>query len=485
MELIRIEKINELYVKLRCEPWMAKEIDSFFTFKVPGYQFTPAYRSGMWNGEIHLFNTSTCLLYAGLTEYIEKFAQEREYKVEYLYDNSAFDFSLIEAKEEIKNFGIKIEPRDYQIEAFAHAVRNHRAMMLSPTASGKSLIIYLLIRWYRFLRSKILLIVPTTSLVQQMYTDFESYGFDSNKYCHMIYSGKEKETNQPIVITTWQSVYKMPKAWFNKFNVVIGDEAHLFKAKSLTKILSNLDQCKYRFGFTGTLDGTQTHRLVLEGLFGPVKKVTTTKELMDQKHLSSFKIKCLVLKYTDEECKDVSKMKYQDEIDFIVSSQKRNNFIKKLALSLNGNTLLLFQYIEKHGKILHDLISSAVEPGRQVYFVHGGIGASDREDIRRLVEMEKDAIIIASYGTFSTGINIRNLHNIIFASPSKSRIRNLQSIGRGLRLGENKDGCILFDIADDLTWKAKKNYSLDHFVERMKIYNEEKFESKIYSIGLT
>ena len=485
MELIRIEKINELYVKLRCEPWMTKEIDSFFTFKVPGYQFTPAYRSGMWNGEIHLFNTSTCLLYAGLTEYIEKFAQEREYKVEYLYDNSAFDFSLIEAKEEIKNFGIKIEPRDYQIEAFAHAVRNHRAMMLSPTASGKSLIIYLLIRWYRFLRSKILLIVPTTSLVQQMYTDFESYGFDSNKYCHMIYSGKEKETNQPIVITTWQSVYKMPKAWFNKFNVVIGDEAHLFKAKSLTKILSNLDQCKYRFGFTGTLDGTQTHRLVLEGLFGPVKKVTTTKELMDQKHLSSFKIKCLVLKYTDEECKDVSKMKYQDEIDFIVSSQKRNNFIKKLALSLNGNTLLLFQYIEKHGKILHDLISSAVEPGRQVYFVHGGIGASDREDIRRLVEMEKDAIIIASYGTFSTGINIRNLHNIIFASPSKSRIRNLQSIGRGLRLGENKDGCILFDIADDLTWKAKKNYSLDHFVERMKIYNEEKFESKIYSIGLT
>ena len=485
MELIRIEKINELYVKLRCEPWMTKEIDSFFTFKVPGYQFTPAYRSGMWNGEIHLFNTSTCLLYAGLTEYIEKFAQEREYKVEYLYDNSAFDFSLIEAKEEIKNFGIKIEPRDYQIEAFAHAVRNHRAMMLSPTASGKSLIIYLLIRWYRFLRSKILLIVPTTSLVQQMYTDFESYGFDSNKYCHMIYSGKEKETNQPIVITTWQSVYKMPKAWFNKFNVVIGDEAHLFKAKSLTKILSNLDQCKYRFGFTGTLDGTQTHRLVLEGLFGPVKKVTTTKELMDQKHLSSFKIKCLVLKYTDEECKDVSKMKYQDEIDFIVSSQKRNNFIKKLALSLNGNTLLLFQYIEKHGKILHDLISSAVEPGRQVYFVHGGIGASDREDIRRLVEMEKDAIIIASYGTFSTGINIRNLHNIIFASPSKSRIRNLQSIGRGLRLGENKDGCVLFDIADDLTWKAKKNYSLDHFVERMKIYNEEKFESKIYSIGLT
>ena len=485
MDLIRIEKINELNVKLRCEPWMAKEIDSFFTFKVPGYQFTPAYRAGMWNGEIHLFNTSTCLLYAGLTEYIEKFAQERDYTVEYLYDNSSFEFSLHDAKEVINTYNLKIEPRDYQVEAFTHAVRNHRAMLLSPTASGKSLIIYLLIRWYRFLRNKILLIVPTTSLVQQMFTDFESYGFDSKKHCHMIYSGKEKETDQPIVITTWQSVYKMPKTWFNKFNVVIGDEAHLFKAKSLTKILSNLDQCKYRFGFTGTLDGTQTHRLVLEGLFGPVKKVISTKELMDQKHLSSFKIKCLVLKYTDEECKLVNKMKYQDEIDFIVSSQKRNKFIKNLALSLQGNTLLLFQYIEKHGKILYDLIANSVESGRQVYFVHGGVGADDREDIRRLVEMEKDAIIIASFGTFSTGINIRNLHNIIFASPSKSRIRNLQSIGRGLRLGENKDGCVLFDIADDLTWKSNKNYSLDHFVERMKIYNEEKFESKIYTVKLT
>lgn len=484
MDLIRIEKINEVFNKIHCEPWLAKELDSFFTFKVPGYQFTPQYRSGLWNGEIHLFNTSTRLLYGGLNDYVEKFAQEREYEVEYLYDTSAFQFSLVEAQHFIEHLDLTLKPREYQVEAFAHAVRNSRSLLLSPTASGKSLIIYLLIRWYREIGSKILLIVPTTSLVHQMYTDFESYGFNSKEWCHMIYSGKEKQTDQPIVITTWQSVYKMPKPWFKSYNVVVGDEAHLFKAKSLTKILSNLEQCRYRFGFTGTLDGTQTHRLVLEGLFGSVKTVTTTKQLIDQKHLSEFKIKCLVLRYSETICKDISKKKYQEEIDYLVSCAERNNFIKNLSLSLEGNTLLLFQYIEKHGKILYDIIKSSAKTDREIYFVHGGVDAEDRENIRMLVEMEKNAIIIASYGTFSTGINIRNLHNIIFASPSKSRIRNLQSIGRGLRLGENKDGCTLFDIADDMTYKTKKNYSLQHFIERIKIYNDEKFQFKLYPVKI-
>ena len=485
MDLIQIEKVNEVHCKIRSEPSLAKELDSYFTFKVPGYQFMPEYRSGFWNGEIHLFNTSTRLLYTGLMEYVEKFAQEREYEVQYLYDNSNFEMSLHEAKEFIDTLGLKIEPRDYQVEAFTHAVRNHRSLLLSPTASGKSLIIYLLIRWYRFTRSKILLIVPTTSLVHQMFTDFESYGFDSKKYCHIIHSGKDKDTDKPIVITTWQSVYKMPDKWFSRYNVVVGDEAHLFKAKSLTNILSKMQQCRYRFGFTGTLDGTQTHKLVLEGLFGPVKRVTTTKELIDQKHLSQFKIKCLVLRYPEDECKLIAKKKYKEEIDFLVASDKRNKFIKNLSLSLKGNTLLLFQYIEKHGNILYKIIQDEISTGRKVYFVHGGVEAEDRDNIRLLVEMGNDSIIIASYGTFSTGVNIKNLHNIIFASPSKSRIRNLQSIGRGLRLGENKNGCVLFDIADDMSHSSRKNYSLQHFIERVKIYNDERFEYKMYPVKLT
>lgn len=482
MDIVRVEKVNEVFDRVHCEPWLAKEIDTFFTFKVPGYQFMPMYRSGMWNGDVHLFNMRGHLLYSGLNSYLQKFCEEREYEIEYLSDYSADEYSLKEAQEFIESLSLPFAPRDYQVEAFVHSVRHRRGLLLSPTASGKSFIIYLITRWFN---SKTLLIVPTTSLVHQMYTDFESYGFDSKVKCHRIYSGQEKwpDHDPQVVITTWQSIYKMPKKWFDQFDVVIGDEAHLFKAKSLTTIMEKLEDCRYRFGFTGTLDGAQTHKLVLEGLFGPVKKVTTTKELIDQKHLSDFKIKCIVLKHPEEDRKTISKKKYQEEMDFLVSNQKRNRFIKNLIASLEGNSLLLFQYIEKHGNILYNDLQAELKD-RPVYYVHGGVEGEDREDIRKLVEMDKNAVIIASYGTFSTGINIKNLHNIIFASPSKSRIRNLQSIGRGLRLGENKTECTLFDIADDLSWKSNKNYTLQHFIERMKIYNEEKFNTKIYTVKL-
>jgi superfamily II DNA or RNA helicase len=247
--------------------------------------------------------------------------------------------------------------------------------------------------------------------------------------------------------------------------------------------MTNLTDCAYRFGLTGTLDGTQTHKLVLEGLFGREKRVTTTKELIEKGNLSEFKIKALILKYDEESCSFLKKSKYKDEIDFLVANPKRNKFIRNLTLSLNGNTLVLYQLVEKHGKLLYDMIWAKCGD-RKVFFVHGGVSAEDRELVRSITEKENDAIIVASYGTFSTGINIRNLHNIVFASPSKSKIRTLQSIGRGLRLGDNKESATLFDIADDLTYKSRKNFTLDHFIERMKIYNEEKFAYKIYEINL-
>lgn len=292
------------------------------------------------------------------------------------------------------------------------------------------------------------------------------------------------EKYQPkFYCSTWQSIYKLPKKWFQQFNVVIGDEAHLFKAKSLTSILSAMENCKYRFGLTGTLDGTQTHKLVLEGLFGAVKKVTTTADLMEQKHLAELTIKALVLKYPQETRKTMCKADYQAEMDFLVRSDTRNKFIKNLTLSLKGNTLLLFQYVEKHGKVLHDMISQ--EAGhRRVFFISGEVDGGEREDIRRIIETEKDAIIVASYGTSSTGINIKNLSNVVFASPSKSRVRNLQSIGRGLRTTETKTTATLYDIADDLSWKSSKNHTLLHFVERIKIYSSEKFRYKLYNIDL-
>ncbi len=297
-----------------------------------------------------------------------------------------------------------------------------------------------------------------------------------------MFAGQDKGSTKPITITTWQSVYKLPKEFFANFDVVIGDEAHLFKAKSLTSILTKMSGCRYRFGFTGTLDGTETHRLVLEGLFGAVRKVTTTKELIDQKHLADFKIKAIVLSYPDEIRQMIARANdYQAEMDYLVRLESRNKFIKNLALSLKGNTLVLYQFVEKHGIHLANMLQNNNRP---VYFVSGDISGDDREQIRKVVENDHNAIIVASFGTFSTGVNIKNLHNIIFSSPSKSRIRNLQSIGRGLRKSDTKTSATLFDIADDMSWKSKKNYTLLHFMERIKIYNEEKFEYKIYKVQL-
>ena len=480
-----LHKKDEAFIQFECDRSIAQERSDFFTFFVPGYQFVPAYKNRMWDGKIRLADLRTFTIYHGLVHYIQKFCVEREYTLEIDDDVIVTEnFSLIEAVDFIRTLNLPFEPRDYQIKAFVNAIRNHRLLLLSPTASGKSLILYLIVYYLQSLDyKKGLLIVPTTSLVEQMYKDFEDYGYDSEENCHRQYSGKEKHTNKFLTITTWQSIYKNEKEYFEQFDFVLGDEAHQFKAKSLTTILSGCSNAKYRIGTTGTLDGIQTHRLVLEGLFGPVYKATTTSELIEKGQLADFKIKCLILKYADSICKQARDWDYNTEIDYIVRNQARNEFIKNLALSLKGNSLILFQFVEKHGKDLYSLINEATNK-RHVFFVFGGTDVEVRESIRSITEKEKDAIIVASYGTFSTGINIRNLHNIIFASPSKSRIRNLQSIGRGLRKGDDKEVATLFDIADDFRIGKFANYSLKHFIERVKIYDEEKFNYKFYNIQL-
>jgi superfamily II DNA or RNA helicase len=318
-----------------------------------------------------------------------------------------------------------------------------------------------------------------------LYSDFQEYGWDSLKFCHQVYAGQDKVSDKQVVISTWQSIYKLQKKIFEPYKLVSGDEAHGFKSKSLTSIMTKCVNAEYRIGTTGTLDGTQTHKLVLEGLFGKVYKVTSTAKLIDRKQLASFRVDIIVLKYPEKVCEQFTKIKYAAELEFIVGHEKRNKYIRNLVLSLDGNTLLLFRLVKKHGRILYDMIKEETDvKNRQTFFVYGGTETDTREQIRAIAETEQDAIIVASYGVFSTGINIRNLHNIIFASPSKSRIRNLQSIGRGLRLSDNNQETVLYDITDDLRWKNRKNYAYRHHEDRMKIYDDEKFPYKIHNIPL-
>jgi len=479
-----LHKKNEAYIQFECDRGIAQELSDYFTFYVPGHQFTPTFKSRVWDGKIRLADLRSFTIYHGLVPYIEIFCKERDYTLEIDSDVSVTqNFSLIEAKEFVDTLKTPHEIRDYQLKSFVQAIRNKRMLLLSPTASGKSFILYCIIRYLQIENKRGLLIVPTTSLVEQMYKDFEDYGYDSEQYCHRQYSGKEKHTNKFLTITTWQSIYKNPGEYFEQFDFVLGDEAHQFKAKSLTTILSGCINAKYRIGTTGTLDGTQTHKLVLEGLFGPVYKATSTADLIDKGQLASFKIKCLILKHPESVCKMARSWDYNQELEYIVMNTARNNFIRNLALSLNGNTLILFQFVEKHGKSLHANIKEHAK-NRHVFFVFGGTDVEIRESVRAITEKERDAIIVASYGTFSTGVNIRNLHNIIFASPSKSRIRNLQSIGRGLRIGDNKDEAVLFDISDDFRIGKYTNYTLKHFVDRVRIYDDEKFKYKFYNIEL-
>ena len=462
----------------------------------------PAYKNRMWDGKIRLYDLRKKVLYTGLFEYLKEFADVRNYNI--LVDNDAFygrpdtvldhdlDAFLSEIRLSVNGEGIT--PRDYQLTALSLLLSKTKSLLLSPTASGKSLIIYLALRYYlEMYDNDVLIIVPTTSLVEQMYSDFADYSqfddWEASKECHKIYSGKEKYNfKERVTITTWQSVYKERAEWFQRYGMVIGDEAHNFKAKSLTAILEKCTEAQYRIGTTGTLDGTQTHQLVLEGLFGPVYKVTTTKELIDNKALADLDIKILLLKYKEEICQQVAKSKYQEEIDFIVKYTPRNNFISNLALDQDGNTLILFQFVEKHGKPLHTMLSDKLgvngRKSRKLFYVSGETDVDTREQIREITEQENDAIIVASMGTFSTGINIKRLHNIIFASPSKSQIRVLQSIGRGLRKTDDGKPTTVYDIADDLHWKSKKNYTLVHAAERIKIYAKEKFKYKIYDINI-
>ena len=503
MANITILKKNESTALVDCDAGIAQELSEYFSFFVPGYKYMKLYKRRIWDGKIRLFNAVNRELPAGLYPFVDEFCKRNGYTL--LTESSDYGSPLDKNEQNpeiiykyikdlnLQSRGNPIDIRDYQFDAVMKALNLNRCVLLSPTGSGKSLIIYCLSQiWLKYISNgfryphagRVLIVVPTTSLVEQMEKDFIDYGY-SPQGIHKIYSGKDKDNiNSSIVISTWQSIYKLPKDWFDQFGMVIGDECHGFKSKSLTDIMNKCTEAKYRIGTTGTLDNAQVHHLVLQGLFGKIHRVTTTKELQDNNTLAKLDINIVILKYDEKARKDFGKKTYHEEIDFIVGHEARNRFVRNLALSSSGNTLVLFQRVDAHGKPLFDLINEKAEKGRKVFYVSGEVETNDREAIRQITEKQKDAIIVASLGTFSTGINIRNLHNIIFASPSKSQIKVLQSIGRGLRQSDDGRSTTLYDITDDIHYKGRKNYALLHGEERVKIYNKEKFNFKIIEVPI-
>lgn len=493
-ETIKVEKIDEVHMKLITDAGILQEISEFFSFRPSGYQFNPKFKARVWDGYIRLVTPFKPFLYIGLLDQLKEFAKLREYELdidkELLDEENVPDDYGYELAEEV---GIKLKLRDYQNDYIVNAIRHKRTLSLSPTSSGKSLVIFLLQQHYwRAFQHRTLIIVPTISLVHQMAGDFIDYGCDP-ELIYKIQGGVDKNTTKPIIVSTWQSLQKLPKEWFDQFRVVIGDEAHLFTGTAIKGIMERCTEATYKFGLTGTISSSsKTHRLVLSGLFGPIKKFVTTKNLIDSGTVADFNIKGLVLGYPKEtkdafrtNIKKIQKEKrFHAEKEFITNNEKRNLFIRNLVWSLeNQNNLILFELVEKHGKVLEPLLR---KEGRTLHFIYGNTPGEKRERIRHLIENDqnKNHDILASYGVFSTGVSLKRLDNLILASGSKSEIRILQSIGRTLRKGNGADKATLYDLTDDLSHGSYSNYTLEHFKKRIEIYSSEQFPFKIYNVDL-
>jgi len=513
--MIEVLHFNETFVKVRCDDSIAMELSEFFTFRTPKAQFHPLVKQRKWDGNIRLFNLKFKTLYKGLLTILCDFAETRGYPI--TVEDGLVCNNLVPEQDDLQQSLQKMfNPHDgkknplsyrgYQVRAIREALQKNRLTLLSPTSSGKSLLIYTLMRLFMQKKSiagkKVLIVVPTTALVEQMTADFRDYsfknGFDVAKSVHKIYDydGVTLNTDKPVIVSTWQSLYRLKPEWFKQFGVVFVDEVHGAKADSLRTIMENLVDCKYRFGLTGTLDDVEMHELTIQGLFGDIVRVEHTWKMMERGEVAKLDIEMLFLRHPTTDSKALTALKkplkkplkpaqkYKAEMDFLCGHTKRNLFIKNLSLKFGKNILVLFQYVDKHGKILHDLIERDAKTGRKVFLVYGGTETEQREQIRHIVEEETDAIIIASYGTFSTGISIKNIHGIVFASPSKSKIRVLQSIGRGLRMSDTKDSVTLFDLVDDLSHAGDENYTLQHGMERIDIYSKERFNYRVTKLEI-
>ena len=492
MSDVHLEYLNDAYIKIKADPGIVMELSEHLTYKAANYKYNPKYRARLWDGNISLVNRLTGIVYAGLAKRIKKFCDKEGYSVTFddqlYYDN----VSKAEVEEHIKSLNVpeQFVSRDYQLDSVVECLRSRRRTLLSPTSSGKSYMIYLIHTWYK---QKSLIIVPTTGLVDQFASDLIDYGFKGSIHTSNKGLSKDHNIDADVVITTWQSLNNgkslVPAGWYNQFGVVFGDEAHGAKAACLIKIITSMTDTPHRFGTTGTLGDDPLTQVTVEGLFGPIYKSTTTRELIDGGHASDLKIKAIVLRYPEDVRKEFNKKvidtktgkarkrTYMEEIDFINSYKKRTTFIKNLALSLKGNKLIFFR-MREHGLDLY----KAFDNSTNVFYIDGTV--KDREAIRKAMEEEENAILIGSLGTTSTGVSIKRLLHMIAAAPVKAKIKLLQAIGRMLRQHADKDEAYMYDIVDDLSWGSSKNYALTHFEERAKVYDSEQFEWKIYNVKL-
>jgi superfamily II DNA or RNA helicase len=494
-------KQNEAKISVQCNATITKELRNYFSVKADNYRFHPLYKQGIWSGDLYFFDARDNTIGIGLKNELYKFAKLGKYTIESKFTNA----SKLE-ESEFRKFidtlnlpteinGNPFELRDYQFQAAFDACKHKILNIKSVTSSGKSLIIYIILRYFESLKMKSILITPSVSLVHQMFSDFESYGWEyvADK-CHMIYAGQKKVFSCPVIISTYQSLYK-DTSLFQHFDALLIDEVHgnSSEAKSLKKIAFGCVNASYRIGFSGTFPNEKTGDwLSIVGSTGPIVEYSTYKKLQEDGHIANLKIFSVILQYNKKvklEAYEQCLKDYQEETDFVNNQESRMMFIAKMAQNVKKNTLILFTKKDKHGYPLHKMISDQVKDKRIIY-IDGDTDAKEREKLRHEIEKEDNCIVLATYGVFSQGISIRNIHTLIFASGYRSKIKVIQSIGRALRKMKDKDSATLMDLVDDLSFIDRKknikfiNYAMKHHKERTQIYADENFDVKTIKFNL-
>lgn len=486
---IKLHFLDYSHAKIECDEDIYMMLRDHLSFFAEGYQFNPKFKYGAWDGKIRLLEYDRKVP-IGLVSYVKKFASNMDYsiyvdpKLETKSNLSREAFDKWINSLEIYAGKTRIQPHWYQADAVYKGIVEKRAILNLPTSAGKSLIQALSARFYLQTKAgKVLILVPNTGLVTQMKSDLIDYRLFEPDDIAELRAGK-KPKDEAVVVATWQSAIKQPAEWLAQFGMLLCDEMHLCIGKSISTIIKGLECCEFKFGLTGSLRDGKANLMQYQSLFGEVFKPVSTAQLMEEGQVTNLDINCILLNFPDEFKKAVKGADYQGEIKAITQYKPRNDFICNVALNLakkDQNAFLMFKHIE-HGKSLYDHLKGLHD---KVYYVSGEVNADTRDTLKKMAESESGVIIVASYGVFSTGISVKNLHHVLLAHPVKSAVIIKQTIGRVLRKHSSKDIAKVWDFIDDLsivkTTKAGKtsrtnvNYAFKHGLERIRIYNEEKF----------
>lgn len=495
---INIFHVDQTNVRIEAIRPILIEIYNHFKFYVKNYKFHPKFKAGFWDGTISLFKVKDGLLLKGLLPDLTAFADEAGYSYSIsdrtLESISQFNVDDDKVRMIYEKFNGPFDPLDAQIEAVKHCLNNGRAIIIAPTSMGKSYAIHGLACVHAKAKQRVLIIIDRAQLVEQLRTNLaEEYNGKAFFNYATIYD-KVNPTDADVFVTTWQSIYENDEAWFKNFDVLIGDEVHKFKAASLRTIIDKCGHINYRYGFTATLDNdSATDRLTLKGMFGTPHRVATIKELIAAGIVTPPIVKAIIVEYSDDHRAQIANNKtkmvsgravkkdpteqFRDEIEFIEEYVPRLEFIRKLDSKLDGNTLIAFRR-EKHGQAILNYVRD------DAFFVSSTVKVDKRLQISEKIDQMDDATAVVSIGTFSTGINIKKINNIIIACQIQSKITVPQLIGRGMRKHDSKSAVYIYDLGDDLTWKGKENTSFKHFKERLQIYAEAGFKIEISKIKI-